>query len=273
VALASLFKVDTTIQGVAIANDDEAARYIFSQVVESKCKESTIIDPNEFTGPLLDDSDLLKKISALNNATDTLNSNVSVLQASEQPKLEQKLSSLQKLQNSRDEIEANIRKTTVLAAGATGPDAKKLQSQLTELKAELSAIPADLDDKALEAMSKLNALKLRIASVNAAATRVGTLSTSLNKIDDSGTPFLTRLLRAETLGAKVSTNDVLILRMIKIGGNNITKKNAFWTSIKFSGGALVKFELRSSDLLTIKKAGEEDAYQKHAEGDELGSAK
>lgn len=273
VALASLFKVDTAIQGVAIGNDDEAARYIFSQVVKSKCTNSIIIDPNEFSGPLLDDSDLLNKLSSLNNATDTLNATVSMLQTTEQPKNEQLLASLQKQQTSRDDIQANIRKTEVLAAGTTGADAKKLQSQLTELKAELKAIPAEIDDKVLTATSKLNALKLKIASMNAAATRVGTLNTSLNKIDDSGIPFLTRLLRAEALDSQASKHDVLILRMVKIGGNNITKKNAFWTSIKFGGGALVKFELRSSDLLTIKKAGEEDAYQYHSEGDKLGSAK
>ncbi|PYV83039.1 MAG: hypothetical protein DMG05_26995 [Acidobacteria bacterium] len=96
-----------------------------------------------------------------------------------------------------------------------------------------------------------------LKSVN---TRITDLVTGLMKADSNGvTPFQS-LMRAESLRSAPGNNaSVLLAKFVAVGGNNITKRNIFHTSIKFSGGAVTEFFLMDKTG-SIAKSGVVSCY-------------
>ncbi len=279
VALGSLFKSDVTISGVTLTADDEALRYMLIQKVEELCKDdkdktkTTIIDPNNFAGPLLDDSKLLTLIAQLNSGTDQLQANLLDMQTTKLTQYDQRVKDIQKAIDGPSKFDPQIAKLQAELKTAKPSERDSLQKQIEVLKdkkqKELDKLKTDLQ----VAQANDASAKTYIAAVTGILARISSLNTALMKIDDTGTPFLMRLLKAEALKPKIKDLNILTVSTIKVGGNNVVKKNAFHTSIKYGGGALIKFQLKSADGLTVIAAGEEDAYEYHEEEDHLGSAK
>lgn len=273
VSLGALFKSDVTMNGVTMTPDDEALRYHFASSLRSKCPNATIIDPNSFSGPLADDSKLLKLIKRINGQANNLQGQVMEVQIIDLPRYEKQIADAQKALKEPDEYSPKIKRLEEELKRARPGEQPKIQEQIKALKAQQEKAQNDLKDRLQLAQANQVRGKEYVAEATALAARVTALNTALNKIDDSGTPFLLKLLKAEALDGKVNQTPVLLLGFVKIGGTSVVKKNAFHTSIKYGGGALVKFELRDLDGLKVIKSGEEDAYQYHSESDSLGSNK
>jgi hypothetical protein len=272
VALASLFKSDVTITGVSITADDNAAKYIFAGIVRGNCPDTAIVDPTDYTYPINPGSQLLEKIRELTDKLATAQRIMADVQADDISKFQQDISDIKAKLKKIDDLNASVTQTKVLLTNADPSEKKKLTKQIQGYQAELATYdPSTLKNDLKTASANLILARDYVSDVTLYSAKVTSLLTSLTKIDDSGNPFLMRLLRAETLQGLVHDQPSLMLHVIKQGGNNITKKNAFHTAIHYTGGAVVDYELRDASGAKVVKAGEEDAYDYHNEKDSLGS--
>jgi hypothetical protein len=272
VALASLFKTDVAMTGVSVTADDNAAKYIFAEITREKCSGASIVDPADYTYPLLQNSALQGRIRTLMADLARAQGVMAGVQADDIPRFQQEISDIGAKLKKIDELNANIVKTRVLLQNADAANRKKLTEQLHGFEAELATYnPSDLRSSLTKARNNLTIARHYVSDVNLYSSKITALLAALAKIDDTGTPFLMRLLRAETLASLVENQQTLALHIIKQGGNNITKKNVFHTAIHYTGGVVVDFELHNVNGAEVAKAGEVDAYDYHDERDRLGN--
>ena len=82
------------------------------------------------------------------------------------------------------------------------------------------------------------------------------------KVDDSGMTLLNRMLRAESLATNINdTTRFVSVHFVAIGGNNITKKNFFSTSIAYSGGTVIDY-LLTDNRGKVLRSGVRPVYGK-----------
>ncbi len=112
----------------------------------------------------------------------------------------------------------------------------------------------------------------RIATLKASSLKISELNKSRNTPDTNGVTPLQTILRIEAFReAATETANLLVTKFVSIGGNNITKKNLFSTSISFSGGAIAEYVLLGADGI-IKNAGVVQRYGNRLEESEFTKA-
>jgi hypothetical protein len=259
VALGSLFKTDVTMNGLSITPDAKAARFIMAKSLAA----CTVLDVNDFVGPTIQGSPFASSINTLDSAIDAATATESTIKNTDIPAFTKATTDAQavvaKAKTLTDEIEATKKKLD--DTKTTAVQKKTLNATLASDTKEL----AGLDPAKAAADIPLNDKKLAIANdavsqidlLVAAGTK---LIAAIYKLDDAGTPFLTRLMKAEAIAAKTAGARTLTLSVAKLGGNNITRKNAFHTSIQFAGGVVVEYQLRDVDGLTVLDSGQYSGY-------------
>jgi hypothetical protein len=275
VSLGQLFKSDVTINGTSLSPDGQAAQAILANKLITNCaaKPSVVIlNLANVNGMVADQSDLLKLLESVNDdLASAVNASTSV-QANSIATLQQTITNIQKKLSSYDDLEASKQAAQKALAKATGADQQKLKDQIASLQSQESDLnqPQAIKDlaSAKAGLLKANAF---VAQVAVLSTRITALTAVLNKIDDTGIPFMVRLLHAERMKSLIGSDPVLSLNVIKLGGNSIVKKNAFRTTVSYAGGAIVQYELRSTDGISVLAAGQEDSFVYHKEKDLLGS--
>jgi hypothetical protein len=98
-----------------------------------------------------------------------------------------------------------------------------------------------------------------MAALKSAASRVSDLVSAVSKPDTNGASPLQTILRAEALQRNLGPSFLLITKIITVGGNNITKKNAFWSSLSFSGGIVAEYLLNNNEG-AIAQSGTVECY-------------
>jgi hypothetical protein len=278
-ALLALFKTDTNIQGVPVTGDDFALQLAIASDLHTYCSSAAIIDPTHFIPSMQPTTDLTTLLSLVGSLSD-LRSGISdkVTKAQADLKLAQKA-----LDDAKGKLDANNKATADLS-GRIQDLTKKLEEAKTpaakaEISKQLEVAKADLSKSSSEKTKIEGDIANRTAQTDrltaysnkagAFVSSVDTLSSALTKVDDSGITLLNRMLRAESLATNISSATRFVsVHFVAIGGNNITKKNFFSTSISYSGGTVISY-LLTDNQGKILKSGTTPVYGKKVSEGEL----
>ena len=272
-SIGQLFKSDITVTGNSITPDSLAAQLIMAGKVRATCPNAVILNLSNVVGMLPAQSALLERLESVNNDLASAKNASITVQAESVAALQQKITDAQKKLSTFEDLETSRLKAQKALATATPADAKKLREEIANLESQESTLnqPQAAKDLATAKVSlaKANAF---VADISTLSSRITTLTAVLNKIDDIGIPFMVRLEHAEAMKTLIGTDPVLTLNVIKLGGNSIVKKSAFCTTVSYAGGAIVDYELRAANGVTVTAAGQIDSFEYHKEKDALGSA-
>jgi hypothetical protein len=262
VALSSLFKADVSIEGIDIIPDLHAARFLVAQKFATKC---AVLDINDLSWPVKPDSDFLKSVMTLDTYLNKALAIESDLKTNDVPKFTKALSDAKDALTKFESLPKEIADATKKRDAAKTPAdkaafQKTIDDDTTALKKLQAYGESKYEDDRDKASNALNGANAWIATMDGLNSAVSKVLTALFKIDDSGNPYLTRMLRAEYLRDNIKDTKYLTVSVAKLGGNNIIKKWAVHTSIHYSGGAVVEFELKGKDWMTVEHAGQVAAY-------------
>jgi hypothetical protein len=279
-ALSSMFKVDVTMTGVTVNGDEDALRLLLLSELRKSCVNTEDIEINNFN-PDIANTTILTHLKSLDDAARKTQDIANQVLSEDVTKFQ---GEMKKLQAKQDQLDALKKKKSELelkkATSAKEADRTELQREIQNVQLLINAAlppasggaPPDLDY-----LDDINNLQINIAqgttfasAVGAQLTKVAALQDSLAKPDSNGVPLIVRLARAEALASRISGSPTLLLSVVKAGGNNVVKRYAFWTSVKFGGGAVLKYELRDQDGLKILNSGNVSVYAYRKESDHFG---
>jgi hypothetical protein len=288
--LIQLFKTDTELHGVAVTSDDLALQAMIARELKAQCASSNVIHPSYFYPPLSANSPLVKNLENLLTVQKQAAARYRKLSQYLQTPLTKAVEALKKSTEESTQVKSqkqNIEKRLNTKPPPTAKEKAELEAQLKKIsarQAELQAQiqgqlnrdqyctaqelagnkcptpPGDEDELMSRLLSDEARVEDRMEELKAINTRITELAAGLMKADSNGvTPFQS-LLRAESLKAAPGGNaSILMAKLVSVGGNNITKRNIFHTSLRFSGGAIAEF-LFMDNSGSIAKSGVVSCY-------------
>ena len=279
-SIASLFKTDTDIHGVATPADDLALQSLVARELKT-CKSNVIvIHPTYFNAPL--QSALLDKLQKLAEISSNADAKSHDLDTYVRTPIANAVDALRKLpkvlgdlKNQQQEIEDQLKKPLdPKPRSELGKKLREIQSTLEKLSKqnddELKKAGARSSDELLSIyLTDQILVEARIQSLKNLTSKTSDLSTALTKVDPSGGTPLQVLLRVESLEKqRDADSSVLVTKFVSLGGNNIIKKGAFSTSLRFTGGAIVEYLLIDKNGL-LSKSGVIECYGGNVSEDDL----
>lgn len=85
---------------------------------------------------------------------------------------------------------------------------------------------------------------VRVQALKMLQSKMSDFSIALTKPDSNGTTPLVALLRAQALKkAKTESANIVNVKFITAGGNNIIKRSVFGSRLRFSGGVVAEYLL------------------------------
>lgn len=275
--LLSLFKTDTNIQGVAVTGDDSALLAALAVELKTKCPNASVIDPVHFIPQVqpTTSTSVLGGVAAITDLRNSINDKSTKAQAdakSKQKTLDDLKSKLDANAKQASDLKQKIEDLTKkLAAATTTAQQNEIKKQLKDAQDALvknQNEKTDLQAKSDELSKDIDKLTGYAGKATAFVSSVDALNTTLTKVDDSGMSLLNRMLRAESLLANLDDkSEYVSAHFLAMGGNNITKKNFFSTSISFSGGTVIDYIVTDSMGKTLKSGILPVYGKKISEGD------
>ena len=281
-SLVSLFKTDTEIKGVAITGNNLALQALVAKQLAIKCNTTKIIHPTYFYPPLGGPSDELLATLASFSETQT-KANLFSLKVGEQVQtpLKNAVDDLSKAISQYKDAMAHQKDLQTRYAKATSKKEKDaLASELGKATKDLSELTKKIqsfdpahtappatgyDEETLRAIlapytsNKLR-VDLRMEALKSLQARMMEFIAALSKPDSNGITPLQAMLRAQAMKkAKGDSALPLVVQFVAAGGNNIAKRNIFYTSLRFSGGVIAQFLLMNPDG-TVAKSGVVSCY-------------
>ena len=288
--LISLFKVDTSFNGVTVASDDLALQALVAAKIRSKCWSNNpgmlIIHPTFAynTGQ----SQLLTQVQGLYDTADKFNQQAASLEQFVGSRLAAAATSLGKQQDRLAALQTELDAIAKQLQGhPSSSDKKKLQKQQADDLQERHKIgnsilndayesglipnkpgpdssPKEVHDARAALASRYQddqfTVSQRTAELRASATRISDLITAMSKPDASGVAPLQAILRAEKLQKSLTSSSYLLAtKIITVGGNNINKKYPFWSTLSFSGGIVAEY-LLTNNSGAIVESGTVECY-------------
>jgi len=288
--LIQLFKTDTELHGVAVTGDDLALQGMIARELKAECPSANLIHPSYYYPSLPADSTLMSNLKNLSSTQKAAGAKYRKLSQYVQVPLTKAVELLKKMLDESQQLKGQKEDIDKQLNAKQAPSGKKkadLEAQLkqtadrqTELQAQIRrqlnqdqyctpqeiagmkcpAPPVNGDELMSRLLSDEARVEDRMDELKSVNTRITDLVTGLMKADSNGvTPFQS-LMRAESLRSAPGNNaSVLLAKFVAVGGNNITKRNIFHTSIKFSGGAVTEFFLMDKTG-SIAKSGVVSCY-------------
>jgi hypothetical protein len=285
IGLISLFKVDTTFNGVTVTSDDLALQALLAAKIRRKCGSDQRIFHPTYAYNTVNDSALLQQLQTLYQTADDYNQQAKNLDQFVSAPLTAAATSLGKqrdrlsaLQSDLDSIAQKLKghpsraeRTKLEKQQADDTEERqKIEKQIhkdaqaSEVQASEIDVPGDIG----KTIDKLSAryqddqftVQQRSDSLKASAKRVSDLIAAVSKLDSAGVAPLQSILHAEKLERGLENKSYLLVsKIISVGGNNINKKNAFWSTISFSGGIVAEYLLNDSSG-AILESGTVECY-------------
>jgi hypothetical protein len=290
--LISLFKTDTTYSGISVASDDLALQALVASAVRKDCRMRNqalqIYHPTYSYSTTK--SAVLEQLQTLSEAADKFVVRATELEQYVKAPFDNAITSTAKQRDRIVSLESELKTIKDQMQGHPSPkDKAKLQSQRKVDNAELGQITdqirsnakassiadatdGDIHKVAAELLAcyagDQYAVQQRLAALKSAAGRVSDLVSAVSTPDSNGTTPLQSILRAEALQQNLGPSFLLMTKIVSVGGNNITKKNAFWSSLSFSGGIVAEYFL-NNNLGAIVQSGTVECYGGRIKEDDL----
>jgi hypothetical protein len=267
IGLVSLFKVDTTFNGVTVPSDDVALQALVTASVSRKCGTTVRVFHPTFAYSTVGDSDLLNTMQDLSQTADPFNQRVDSLNQFVGKPLSDAATSLGKQRDRLAAIKSELASIAQQLKGhLTYAERAKLLKQQSDDTQERQKITdqirsdaasgildasGNLDDVIQKLLARyqddLLLVQQRSFDLKNAAARVTDLIARVSKADGSGVAPIQSILRAERMENGLKNDAyLLVTKIISVGGNNISKKNIFWSTISFSGGIVAEYLLNDS---------------------------
>jgi hypothetical protein len=252
VSLISLFKTDTTIKAVAITGDDSALQAALSGALMKACPNLKLLNPSYYQGAILpatQNGSLLYELDRLGKLSIALQARAADLEATAKVQENSRLDELRsQIDNSKKDLSAADDQISALRekiANATGSAKQKLQRDLAaalDARSKLERQVNTLTAARRVHEYNLSLINTRQESIKSFVDGWLKLNGDLGKADDSGLTVLQRMLRAESFRREITDSNILAAKFVSAGGNIITSKNIFRTSLSFSGGSIVQLQ-------------------------------
>ena len=271
--LISLFRVDTTFTGISVASDDVALQALLAHEIQRHCHrfnpQPQLFHPT-FSYSTAGSSDLIKQIQSLLDTSEVLKAQAAQLDQFVGTPLGNAITATAKTRDSIAALDADL--NTVVAELGSKPfssDRAKLIKQQTDDTAQRQTLVGQLRNDA-DACGFPNARTADVATLSAeligryqadqvvaqgasapiqtTASRISDLLSAVSKPGSDGTSPISAILRAERLQKGLTDQSYMLMtKIVSIGGNNINKRNFFWSTLSFSGGIVAEYLLNNKD--------------------------
>ncbi|HEY4933116.1 MAG TPA: hypothetical protein VII23_16240 [Terriglobales bacterium] len=281
--LIALFKVDTSYTGVTITGDDLALQALVASAVREHCRTRNpafqVYQPTYSYSTAK--SDLLAQLQKLPGSADDFTVRATELEQYVKAPLDTAIASTTKQRDRILALEAELKTIAVqLKANPSRTQKTKLQDQQQADTVELASITdsvrtdarasglvnattGDIHQVAAALIARYEAdqyaVQQRMAVLKAVAGRISDLVSAVSKPDSTGASPLQGILRSEALENGLGQSFLLMTKIVSVGGNNINKRNAFWSSLSFSGGIVAEF-LLNNNVGAIAQSGTVECY-------------
>lgn len=273
----SLFKTDTEFHGVSVTADDLALQALVTKHWLEMCPKPSrgdkekAISPGYSYPPIetdLANNELLKSVSTLSTDLSEVSIVSQNLMDKVQTPLAKAVDALRKLIGDyRDTSALIIALDVKLRAASSREVKKKIQADLDSAKNHLVELtetvrsqydttqklppPGRKPYSEQELSSFLEAYlsdqvraDVRVQALKMLQSKMSDFSIALTKPDSNGTTPLVALLRAQALKkAKTESANIVNVKFITAGGNNIIKRSVFGSRLRFSGGVVAEYLL------------------------------
>jgi hypothetical protein len=272
-SLISLFKTDTEFHGVSVTADDLALQALVAKQWQELCGSTVnkVIHP-VYSYPPIDanvaSNDLLKSFSGLSTDLAEISLIYQNLTDRVQTPMGRAVEGLRKLiADHRDTVQLIPVIEAKLKTATSVEEKKKIQADLDSAKKHLVELtetaraqydpaqrvppPGKPPYSEAEMGAFLEAYltdqlrgDVRVQALKAMQTKISDFVAALTKPDSNGVTPLGAMLRAQALKrAKTDGANLLNVKFVTAGGNNIIKRNIFHSSLRFSGGVVTQYLL------------------------------
>jgi hypothetical protein len=268
-SIVSLFKTDTEFHGVAVTGDDLALQALVAKQWKITCTSNQAVLP-AYAYPAMETdpekNELIKQVRGLSEDLTEVSLMVQNLTDKVQTPLAKAVDALRKAAAEYHDTATSIPVLEGKVKDAKSAEekkkaqadldaAKKHQKELTgTIRTQYDTTPnfppsreAPYTDAELRTfleayLSDQLAADIRVQALKLLQTRVSDFLAALTKPDSNGNTPLVGLLRAQALRTKVTKEaNIVNVKFVTAGGNNIIKKNAFSSTLRFSGGVVTEY--------------------------------
>jgi hypothetical protein len=272
-SLLSLFKTDTEFHGVAVTGDDLALQALVANNWKIACvdKTGTVVHPT-YAYPTIETdpkkNDLVKQLRGLSSDLSEVILMAQNLTDKVQAPLGKAVDGLRKAIADYHDTRASITALEAKVKAAKSQEEKKrAQSDLDIANKHLGELtdtirtqydtaqarpapgrtPYSNDElsKFLEAyLTDQLLIDVRVQAMKLLQTRMSDFLAALTKPDGNGVTPLVGLLRAQALQEAITKEAIIVnVKFVAAGGNNIIKRNALFSTLRFSGGVVAQYLL------------------------------
>lgn len=271
-SIVSLFKTDTQFHGVAVTGDDLALQSLVAQKWKSHCGATggkvvhpTYAYPAIETNP--DQNELIKQVQSLSSGLSEVSIMSQNLIDKVQTPLGKAVDGLRKAIADYHDTLSSISGLETKMKSAKPEEKKKIQSDLDTAKKHLAeltetirsqydtAVPLPAAPRTAYKEEELRPFldayasdqlrtDVRVQALKALQGRMSDFLAALTKPDSNGTTPLVGLLRAQAFKKAVTEKMTIVnVKFVAAGGNNVIKKNVFYSTLRFSGGVIAEYLL------------------------------